>query len=615
MSGNFTNVVVVDFEYEVADGDLPNVLCMVARVLDENLRHVRTHILWRGAAGQPLPPIDTYRGDFGRKPPFDIGPDTLFVAYSAWAEMTCFQVLGWKFPVHIFDLHTAYLATSNILLPHNPDEKRKRPRKRLADACRAYGIEGWERIDKETIAKDIGEGRWQKYGRERVLEYCEEDCRAETELLRRQLRGHGLFAPVSVPHVLHWSNYSAKCIGLIHARGMPIDMALWHLVQENKKAVIAELIRQLDVSQAGNCPVYTPEGEWSYERFEQWLINTGVIAWPRLDSGRLDIDGDAFRLMYRIPGIEELHALRDSLRVIQNANLPIGCDGRNRPSLFPFGTATGRNAHCRSLYNAHAGMRSFMVFPPDKIGVYLDWRTQEVAVAAAQSGDQALIEAYRGGDVYHTLALDAGLTKDPDRKHWKDHNPTQRQRMKSLQLGINYGMGVRSLAKGLNQHPLIASNLIEMHRRTYPRYWQWREGQVWNAMLDRRIESVFGWPLHLTTSPNKRTLYNFPMQSGGAEMLRVAAMRLCDAELIPSMLVHDGILLEVDNEEEIAHAIEIMRSAGSDVCDGLDVGVDVDQKLVNGARYRDKRPVAGKMWATVEKTLIDIGALPLRVVA
>ena len=33
-----------------------------------------------------------------------------------------------------------------------------------------------------------------------------------------------------------------------------------------------------------------------------------------------------------------------------------------------------------------------------------------------------------------------------------------------------------------------------------------------NAMLDRRIESVFGWPLHITTSPNKRTLYNFPMQ-------------------------------------------------------------------------------------------------------
>ena len=128
------------------------------------------------------------------------------------------------------------------------------------------------------------------------------------------------------------------------------------------------------------------------------------VAWPRLESGRLDTDGDAFRMMYHVPGIEGLHALRDSLGVIVRAKLPIGRDGRNRPSLFPFCTATGRNAHGKSLYNAHAGMRSFMVFPPDAIGVYLDWRTQEVGVAAARSEDPALIAAYRGGDVYHALA-------------------------------------------------------------------------------------------------------------------------------------------------------------------------------------------------------------------
>ena len=36
----FRTIVVVDFEYEIDDGDLPHVLCMVAYVLDENLRHV-----------------------------------------------------------------------------------------------------------------------------------------------------------------------------------------------------------------------------------------------------------------------------------------------------------------------------------------------------------------------------------------------------------------------------------------------------------------------------------------------------------------------------------------------------------------------------------------------
>ena len=216
-----------------------------------------------------------------------------------------------------------------------------------------------------------------------------------------------------IARVLWWSNYSAKCIALIQARGMPIDVPLWNLVQENKTAVIAELLRQLDPSSGSNDPIYNAAGEWDYRRFERWLISTGVAAWPRLDSGRLDVDGDAFRLMYHVPGIEGLHALRDSLRVIQTAKLPIGRDGRNRPSLFPFGTATGRNAHCRSLYNSHAGMRGFMLFPPDKYGVYLDWRTQEVGVAGALSGDQALIDSYNSGDVYHVLALD----KRPHERH------------------------------------------------------------------------------------------------------------------------------------------------------------------------------------------------------
>jgi hypothetical protein len=427
VSANFSQIVVADFEYEVAEGDLPNVLCMVAHVLDEYLRHIRTVRLWRG--------------EFGSAPPFDIGPDTLFVAYSAWAEMTCFLVLGWHFPVHVFDQHTDYLAASNVLLPYGPDEaeerKQQKLRKRLPDACKAYGITGWEAIDKKTMQEDIGAGNWVKYGKNNVLTYCEEDVRMSVELLRRQVRGCGPHRPADVPRILHWSNYSAKAIARIQARGIPIDTVLWSLVQENKFAVIDELRRQFDPSYFDTEPIYDRKGGWSYVRFEQWLMRAGITHWPRLPSGELDIDSDAFRLMYHCPGVEGLHALRDCIGFILRAWLPIGRDGRNRPSLFPFGTTTGRNAHSKSPYNVHAGMRSFMVFPPDKIGVYLDWRTQEVGIAAAKSGDLALMDAYRSGDVYHALARTCGFTSDLDQKRWKADNDDMRQRMKRLQLGIN----------------------------------------------------------------------------------------------------------------------------------------------------------------------------------
>jgi hypothetical protein len=102
------------------------------------------------------------------------------------------------------------------------------------------------------------------------------------------------------------------------------------------------------------------------------------------------------------------------------------------------------------------------------------------------------------------------------------------------------------------------------------------------------------------------------MQSGGADMLRLATLGLCEAGIVPSMLVHDAILLELSNQEQLELAINIMRKAGSDICDGLDVGVDIDQKLVGGSRYQDKRPVAKKMWATVMSTLEAVRAVPTR---
>lgn len=54
--------------------------------------------------------------------------------------------------------------------------------------------------------------------------------------------------------------------------------------------------------------------------------------------------------------------------------------------------------------------------------------------------------------------------RDRDPVHWKKTNGGVRDHMKPLELGINYGMGVPSLARGLNRHPLIASKLARSAR-------------------------------------------------------------------------------------------------------------------------------------------------------
>ena len=172
---------------------------------------------WIGISGTSAP------SDCGaaslEQPRRSISDPTPWLSVTAlWAEMTCFLQLGWRFPVHVYDLHTAYLSVSNILLPYDPDEVRKKPRKNLAAACCAYGIEGWEKIDKPGIAKAIGEGRWREYGQPAVFDYCEEDVRNSAELLRRQLLGYRNYAPIDPQRVMYWSEYSAKTVARIQAK-------------------------------------------------------------------------------------------------------------------------------------------------------------------------------------------------------------------------------------------------------------------------------------------------------------------------------------------------------------------------------------------------------------
>ena len=95
-------------------------------------------------------------------------------------------------------------------------------------------------------------------------------------------------------------------------------------------------------------------------------------------------------------------------------------------------------------------------------------------------------------------------------------------------------------------------------------------------------------------------------------MLRHATWQLCEAGIVPVMLVHDGILFELESLEQAEVAKEIMRTAGREICDGFEIGVDEDQILHGGARYSDKRPVAKNMWATIMSALEAVHAIPRR---
>jgi hypothetical protein len=45
--------------------------------------------------------------------PFDVDDDAVMVAYMAAAELSCFEALGWRHPMHVLDLYIETIATIN----------------------------------------------------------------------------------------------------------------------------------------------------------------------------------------------------------------------------------------------------------------------------------------------------------------------------------------------------------------------------------------------------------------------------------------------------------------------------------------------------------------------
>jgi hypothetical protein len=188
MRTNFARIVVVDFEFEVGDGDLPRPLCMVAHVLDEHLNHVRT--------------IRRWRGEFDSRPPFDIGKDTLIVGYSLWAELTCFMCWAGR------SLCTCSISTRPTLPPatHScrmiPTSTEPRNASDWPMLAARYGIEGWEHVDKETISRDIARVAGATTGAKLFLHTARQMLCASVSLLRAQLAAGAANAKL----VMHWSN-------------------------------------------------------------------------------------------------------------------------------------------------------------------------------------------------------------------------------------------------------------------------------------------------------------------------------------------------------------------------------------------------------------------------
>ena len=125
-------------------------------------------------------------------------------------------------------------------------------------------------------------------------------------------------------------------------------------------------------------------------------------------------------------------------------------------------------------------------------------------------------------------------------------------------------------------------------------------------MTRGRIETAFGWPLHIGAEANPRSLMNFPMQANGAEMLRLACCLGAEQGVEICAPVHDAVLIGAPLDQladQVRTMQEAMAQASRVVLDGFELRTDAELIRYPG-RYQSARGV--HMWRTVMELLVEL---------
>jgi len=406
---------------------------------------------------------------------------------------------------------------------------------------------------------------------------------------------------IDLPRALYRGRYMTAVARMEHY-GVPIDTQALATLQDNWEGIKGSLIERID----GYYGVFDGT-TFKADRWAAWLAAEG-IPWPALPSGALDLKMETFRQMARVhPKVAPMHELRRALSQLKLSDLAVGADGRNRCLLSPFSTKTGRNAPSTSrfIFAPSAWLRGLIRPAPGMGLAVLDWAQQEFAIAAALSGDAAMIKAYTLGDPYMAFAILAGAAPQGATK--ETHGEV-RALFKACVLAVQYLMGPDSLAMRIGKQPAHARDLLRRHHETFPRFWQWSEAAVNRAMLLGKVNTTFGWNLHVGRNPNPRSLANFPMQANGAEMLRLACCLATERGVRVVAPIHDALVIEAPMElldEAIMATQASMTEASQVVLDGFELRTDV--KVIRYPdRYMDQRGV--RMWETVWGLIRESGS-------
>jgi len=217
--------------------------------------------------------------------------------------------------------------------------------------------------------------------------------------------------------------------------------------------------------------------------------------------------------------------------------------------------------------------QAFVASPGYKI-ISADYSQIELRIMAHLSHDTGLLQAFAiDSDIHRATAAEVfGVPLNEVTKE-------QRQRAKTINFGLIYGMSAFGLAKRLGLPRAAASEYVDIYFQRYPGVKTYMEQAKSQAQNLGYVTTIFGRRLYMPNINAKnfqlraaaeRTAINAPMQGSAADLMKVAMIKIdewlrqSDLDVKMIMQVHDELVFEAaanDVEKVIAKVKYYMDNA------------------------------------------------------
>lgn len=523
----------------------------------------------------------------------------LFIAHAIEpAEGRCFHMLGLD-PTE-FNWRDTFIESVVI----NNTSKLKKPENNLVAVTEKYLKLKVDKANKDYCRDLIITRKYAGHEAE-ILDYCKSDVanlikiadKLATKyysIYKSGIQVIGSKVPFNSDMLLNIGKVSAM-YAVIGCRGIPLNDSYVNLLKDNSKECLAQL--QLDFAKQYN--IYeekkgkiTRKSDKVQQLLAEFALSKGIV-WEKTDTGKLST---AEKVLKEWKGSgtfpDKLRTHGKTCRVLSsfcktgeknwlsNYN-PV--ENKICPSLFPYGTQTGRCAakpKSGFIYTWGKLFRGLINPPEGYCLIEMDYGSQEVCISANWSKDEAMLDSYNTKDYYLAFMQKCGkfpsdlaLPSEEERSHeiYKPYKQ-MRQLAKGCCLGLSYGMGEKKLAGSMQCDVLTAREYKNSFEKVYSKYKtkRYKLKEYVSNKLGGTLLFPDGFMYQVIPNGDSRSvnsLLNLPIQGLGSVILRKLVQLCFEQGLFLVATIHDAVVVmcKVEDKEKVATELSKAMHDAADI--------------------------------------------------